>query len=64
MKVEDSVFVVTGGSSGLGQAVVRLAIQLGARGVGIFDLNDDDGEGKPPSLPPPFPSPPLPPSDD
>ena len=46
MKVEDCVFVVTGGASGLGQAVVRLAIQLGARGVGIFDLNDDDGEGK------------------
>ncbi|KNC46914.1 hydroxyacyl dehydrogenase [Thecamonas trahens ATCC 50062] len=44
MKVEGSVFVVTGGASGLGQAVVRRAVELGAAGVGIFDLNDDDGE--------------------
>ena len=45
MKIEDSVFIITGGASGLGQACARLFISKGARGVGIFDLNDDAGEG-------------------
>jgi NAD(P)-dependent dehydrogenase (short-subunit alcohol dehydrogenase family) len=37
MKIADSVFLVTGGSSGLGAAVVRMALDAGARVV-IADL--------------------------
>lgn len=41
MKLSDSVFLVTGGSSGLGAAVVRMALQAGARVV-IADLVEPD----------------------
>jgi len=42
MKLQDSVFVVTGGASGLGAATVRMAVAGGARAV-IADLKEDEG---------------------
>lgn len=41
MEIQGSVFAVTGGASGLGEAVARRAIQQGAAGVAILDVNDD-----------------------
>jgi 3-hydroxyacyl-CoA dehydrogenase / 3-hydroxy-2-methylbutyryl-CoA dehydrogenase len=42
MKIAGKVAVVTGGASGIGQAVVRALVEKGAR-VAIFDLNDSAG---------------------
>ena len=42
MKIAGKVAVVTGGSSGIGQAVVRALVEKGGR-VAIFDLNDAAG---------------------
>jgi 3-hydroxyacyl-CoA dehydrogenase / 3-hydroxy-2-methylbutyryl-CoA dehydrogenase len=39
MRFANSVVVVTGGASGLGEAVVRRAVAAGATGVGIVDLS-------------------------
>ena len=41
MKISDSVVLVTGGASGLGEAVVRRTVAGGARGVVIADLQAD-----------------------
>jgi 3-hydroxyacyl-CoA dehydrogenase / 3-hydroxy-2-methylbutyryl-CoA dehydrogenase len=41
MRFADSVLFVTGGASGLGEAVVRRAVAAGARGVAIVDANAD-----------------------
>ena len=41
MKIADSVVLVTGGASGLGEAVVRRAVAGGARGVVIVDVSAD-----------------------
>lgn len=41
MRIADSVVLVTGGASGLGEAVVRRAASGGARGVGIIDVSAD-----------------------
>ena len=41
MQVQGSVVFVTGGASGLGEAVVRRAIADGAKGVTIADLAED-----------------------
>lgn len=43
MKIENSVAVVTGGASGLGEATVRNFV-AGGGSVAIFDLNEDRGE--------------------
>ena len=43
MKIAGKVAVVTGGSSGIGQAVVRALIEKGGR-VAIFDLNEVAGQ--------------------
>jgi 3-hydroxyacyl-CoA dehydrogenase / 3-hydroxy-2-methylbutyryl-CoA dehydrogenase len=43
MKIAGKVAVITGGSSGIGQAVVRAFIDRGGR-VAIFDLNEIAGE--------------------
>ncbi len=43
MKLKDSVFVVTGGASGLGAATVRMLVGQGARVV-IADVNVQAGE--------------------
>jgi NAD(P)-dependent dehydrogenase (short-subunit alcohol dehydrogenase family) len=42
MKIQDSVTVVTGGASGLGEATVRRLVQNGGKAV-IADLNEDKG---------------------
>lgn len=41
MQLQDAVVFVTGGASGLGEAVVRRAIADGAKGVTIVDLSED-----------------------
>ena len=43
MKISDTVAVVTGGASGLGEATVRNFVEGGAR-VAIFDMNAAKGE--------------------
>ena len=43
MKISDTVAVVTGGASGLGEATVRNFVEGGAR-VAIFDMNASKGE--------------------
>jgi 3-hydroxyacyl-CoA dehydrogenase / 3-hydroxy-2-methylbutyryl-CoA dehydrogenase len=43
MKVEDAVFLVAGGASGLGEATVRKAVERGAK-VGILDLPGSAGK--------------------
>ncbi len=43
MKLQDSVFIVTGGSSGLGAACVRRFVKAGSRVV-IADVNDEVGQ--------------------
>jgi NAD(P)-dependent dehydrogenase (short-subunit alcohol dehydrogenase family) len=42
LQVQDNVFFVTGGASGLGAATVRMLVDSGAR-VTIADLNDESG---------------------
>jgi NAD(P)-dependent dehydrogenase (short-subunit alcohol dehydrogenase family) len=42
LQVQDNVFFVTGGASGLGAATVRMLVDSGAR-VAIADLNDESG---------------------
>jgi NAD(P)-dependent dehydrogenase (short-subunit alcohol dehydrogenase family) len=41
MKLADSVVLVTGGASGLGEATVRRAVAEGAKGVAILDLSEE-----------------------
>lgn len=43
MQLEDSVAVITGGASGLGEATVRNFVKAGAK-VAIFDLNEKRGK--------------------
>jgi len=43
MQIKNSVFLVTGGASGLGEATVRMAIEHGGKAV-IADLQSDAGE--------------------
>lgn len=43
MNVHGSVALVTGGASGLGEATSRRLLDLGARGVGVLDLNAEKG---------------------
>lgn len=43
MNIKDSVALVTGGASGLGEATVREIVQRGGRAV-IADLNEDRGQ--------------------
>jgi NAD(P)-dependent dehydrogenase (short-subunit alcohol dehydrogenase family) len=49
MKVSDAVFIVTGGSSGLGEATVR-ALHAGGAHVLIADIDKDKGEALAASL--------------
>jgi 3-hydroxyacyl-CoA dehydrogenase / 3-hydroxy-2-methylbutyryl-CoA dehydrogenase len=49
MQIADKVAVVTGGASGIGQAVVNALIGRGAR-VAIFDLNEAAGQAMTQSL--------------
>jgi 3-hydroxyacyl-CoA dehydrogenase / 3-hydroxy-2-methylbutyryl-CoA dehydrogenase len=43
MNIRDSVFVVTGGASGLGEACVRELVKENAK-IAIFDLQEERGE--------------------
>lgn len=43
MQIKNSVFLVTGGASGLGEATVRMAIEQGGKAV-IADVQADAGE--------------------
>ena len=43
MRIEGSVFIVTGGASGLGEGTARALAATGAR-VALFDLNEERGE--------------------
>jgi 3-hydroxyacyl-CoA dehydrogenase / 3-hydroxy-2-methylbutyryl-CoA dehydrogenase len=43
MKVEETVAVVSGGASGLGEATCRMLVEKGAQ-VGILDLSEELGE--------------------
>ena len=43
MKLDQTVAVITGGASGLGEATVRNFVEGGAR-VAIFDMNAEKGE--------------------
>jgi 3-hydroxyacyl-CoA dehydrogenase/3-hydroxy-2-methylbutyryl-CoA dehydrogenase len=43
MQIKDNVAIVTGGASGLGEAVVRRIVQGGGKAV-IFDMNADRGQ--------------------
>ena len=40
-ELADSVVLVTGGASGLGEAIVRRAVAQGAAGVGILDVSEE-----------------------
>jgi len=42
MRIEGSVFVVTGGASGIGEATVRMAVSAGAK-ASIWDMNEKLG---------------------
>jgi NAD(P)-dependent dehydrogenase (short-subunit alcohol dehydrogenase family) len=43
MKIQDSVFLISGGASGLGAATARRFVNGGARVV-LMDLNDEQGK--------------------
>lgn len=43
MDIKDKVAVVTGGASGIGQAIARRVVSSGGR-VAIFDLNEEAGQ--------------------
>ena len=45
MRFQNSVILVTGGASGLGEAVVRRAVAAGAKGVAIVDANAEKADG-------------------
>ena len=44
MNIQDCVAIITGGASGLGEATARHLLSLGAKGVSLFDLNQERGE--------------------
>lgn len=44
MELKDKVAVITGGASGIGQAIARRIVKCGGR-VAIFDLNEEAGQG-------------------
>jgi len=43
MKIEKQVFIVTGGASGLGEAVVRKIVEKGGF-ASVFDMQDELGK--------------------
>jgi 3-hydroxyacyl-CoA dehydrogenase / 3-hydroxy-2-methylbutyryl-CoA dehydrogenase len=44
MDIRDSVALVTGGASGLGEATARRLLDLGARGIAVLDVDEAAGE--------------------
>lgn len=39
MKIKDSIVLITGGASGIGRIMGRMALEKGAKGVAIWDIN-------------------------
>ena len=39
MKIKDSVIVITGGASGIGKIMGRLALEKGAKAIAVWDIN-------------------------
>lgn len=44
LRIEDTVIVITGGASGIGEACARRLVEAGAKGVGILDMDAARGE--------------------
>lgn len=42
MKIKDSIIVITGGASGIGRIMGRMALERGAKGVAIWDINQQN----------------------
>lgn len=42
MKIKDAVVVVTGGASGIGRIMGRRALEMGAKGIAIWDINQQN----------------------
>lgn len=42
MKIKDSVIVITGGASGIGRIMGRMALEKGAKGLAIWDINQQN----------------------
>lgn len=42
MKLKDAVIVITGGASGIGRIMGRIALEKGAKGLAIWDINQEN----------------------
>lgn len=42
MKLKDTVVVITGGASGIGRLMGRIALERGAKALAIWDINEDN----------------------
>lgn len=42
MKIKDSVIVITGGASGIGKIMGKMALQKGAKAVAVWDINQQN----------------------
>lgn len=42
MKIKDAVVVITGGASGIGRIMGRMALEKGAKGLAIWDINQEN----------------------
>lgn len=42
MKIKDAVVVITGGASGIGRIMGRMALEKGAKGVAVWDINQEN----------------------
>lgn len=42
MKIKDSIVVITGGASGIGKIMGRRVLEMGAKGLAIWDINQDN----------------------
>lgn len=42
MKIKDSVIVITGGASGIGKIMGRMALEKGAKAVAVWDINQQN----------------------
>lgn len=40
MKIKDSIIVITGGASGIGRIMGRMALEQGAKAVAVWDINE------------------------
>ena len=42
MKLKDSIIIITGGASGIGRIMGRIALQKGAKAVAVWDINEQN----------------------